>query len=237
MSNAVPADRTPPAQSPHHARRWWILAVVVFGLIVVILDTTVLNVALKTIADPRRGIGASQTDLEWALNSYTLVFAGLLITFGALGDRLGHKRVLVSGMVVFTIGSLIAGYAHGAAQLIVGRTVMGAGGAAIMPATLAIISHVFEPQERPKAIGIWGASVGVGAAVGPIVGGALITETIFAYPGLGYLIYNSIKSLDFPTIQGSILLIIISVASANFVMDLVYPLIDPRIRHGATARM
>src|SRR5436305_8243722 len=174
MSNAVPADRTPPAQSPHHARRWWILAVVVFGLIVVILDTTVLNVALKTIADPRRGIGASQTDLEWALNSYTLVFAGLLITFGALGDRLGHKRVLVSGMVVFTIGSLIAGYAHGAAQLIVGRTVMGAGGAAIMPATLAIISHVFEPQERPKAIGIWGASVGVGAAVGPIVGGALI---------------------------------------------------------------
>jgi EmrB/QacA subfamily drug resistance transporter len=161
-------------QPAYHARRWWILAVVVFGLTVVILDTTILNVALKTIADPHRGLGASQTDLEWVLNSYTLAFAGLLITFGAIGDRIGHKRVLVAGMVVFTLGSLVSAYAQNPGELIIGRIVMGIGGSAIMPATLAVITHVFEPNERPKAIGIWGGSVGLGAAIGPVVGGSLI---------------------------------------------------------------
>src|SRR5215469_283556 len=95
-------------------RRWVILGVVVVGLLAIVIDNTVLNVALKTIASPpsRGGIGASQSELEWAINSYTLVFAGLLFTFGIVGDRIGRKRVLMVGLVLFGIGSLFSAYAH-----------------------------------------------------------------------------------------------------------------------------
>src|SRR5262245_33927310 len=89
-----------------HPRRWAILGVLVVSLLVVVLDNTVLNVAMRTIADPVRGLGAKQSDLEWSINSYTLVFAGLLFTWGVLGDRLGRKKVLLAGMVLFGLASL-----------------------------------------------------------------------------------------------------------------------------------
>jgi EmrB/QacA subfamily drug resistance transporter len=146
----------------------------VFSLLAVVLDNTILNVAIKTIADPVHGLGATQSQLEWAMNSYTLVFAGLLFTFGVLGDRYGRKRMLLVGMVLFGLASLASAYAQDPLQLIVARALMGLGGAAIMPATLAIISNVFPFNERGKAIGIWAGGVGIAVAIGPMTGGLLL---------------------------------------------------------------
>src|SRR4029453_10208296 len=113
-------DQPQSAPTAHtgHPRRWTILAVMVVSLLVVVLDNTILNVALKTIADPREGLGASQSDLEWSINSYTLVFAGLLFTAGLLGDRLGPRRMLTTGLAVFGIASLASAYAQSPGQLI-----------------------------------------------------------------------------------------------------------------------
>jgi DHA2 family multidrug resistance protein-like MFS transporter len=158
-------------------RRWAILGVLVVGLLAIVIDNTVLNVALKTIAEPKpAGLGASQSAEEWAIDSYTLVFAGLLFTFGVIGDRIGRKRVLIAGLLVFGLGSLLSAYSHSPAELIAARAVMGLGGAAVMPQTLSIISNVFEPRERPKAIGIWATAVGVGVAIGPVLGGVLLAH-------------------------------------------------------------
>ncbi|MBT2209588.1 MFS transporter [Actinomadura sp. NEAU-AAG7] len=157
-------------------RRWAILGVLTVSLLVVVLDNTILNVALKTIADPDKGLGATQSQLEWSINSYTLVFAGLLFTFGVLGDRLGRKKVLIGGMAVFAVASLASAYAQSPDQLIYARALMGLGGAAVMPQTLSIITNVFEPHERPRAIGIWAGAVGMGVAIGPLTGGLLLAH-------------------------------------------------------------
>src|ERR1700739_3499208 len=163
-----------------YRRRWVILSVLIVGLLAIVIDNTVLNVAMKTIAEPPPGgIGASQSELEWAINSYTLVFAGLLFTFGVVGDRVGRKRVLMAGLVLFGIGSLFSAYAHSPDQLIAARALMGLGGAAVMPQTLSIIANVFEPGERSRAIGIWTSAVGIGVAIGPVLGGLLLTHFLW----------------------------------------------------------
>jgi EmrB/QacA subfamily drug resistance transporter len=159
-----------------HRRRWLILGVLITSLMAIVLDNTVLNVALKTIAEPGAGLGASQSQLEWGINSYTLVFAGLLFTFGVVGDRIGRKRMLMIGLVAFGLFSLVTAYAQTPDQLIWARAAMGLGAAAVMPQTLSIISNVFDPAERPRAIGIWAMAVGIGVAIGPVVGGLLLAH-------------------------------------------------------------
>jgi EmrB/QacA subfamily drug resistance transporter len=173
---AAPQTGRSAAADKIYRRRWAILGVLVISLIAIVLDNTVLNVALKTIAEPKAGLGASQSQLEWGINSYTLVFAGLLFTFGVIGDRFGRKRMLMIGMAAFGLFSLLTAYAHNPEQLIWARAAMGLGAAAVMPQTLSIISNVFDPSERARAIGIWATAVGIGVAIGPIVGGLLLAH-------------------------------------------------------------
>jgi len=164
-----------PSAEAIHRRRWAILVVLMISVLVVVLDNSILNVAMKTIATPKpTGLGATQSQLEWAINAYTLVFAGLLFTAGLLGDRLGRKKVLLGGMAVFGIGSVLAAFSGSPGELIGFRALMGLGAAFVMPATLAILVNVFEREEQAKAIGIWVAAVGLAIAIGPITGGLLL---------------------------------------------------------------
>ncbi|MEI8057662.1 MAG: MFS transporter [Actinomycetes bacterium] len=152
-------------------RRWQILGVLVVSLVVVILDNTVLNVALKTIQED---LHATQSQLIWAINAYTLVFAALLFSWGALGDRFGRKRILMIGLTLFALASALCAFASTPQQLIFFRGLMGIGAASVLPVTLSIITVIFPPQERGKAIGAWAAAVGGAVALGPIVGGVLL---------------------------------------------------------------
>jgi EmrB/QacA subfamily drug resistance transporter len=154
-----------------HPRRWSILAVLVVSLLVVVLDNTVLNIALPTI---QRDLEATQSELVWSIDSYILVFASLLFTWGILGDKYGRKKILIIGLVVFVIASTACAFATSPGMLIGFRALMGVGGAAVLPTTLAIITVVFPPHERGKAIGAWAGAVGAAVALGPVLGGILL---------------------------------------------------------------
>jgi EmrB/QacA subfamily drug resistance transporter len=154
-----------------YPRRWWALAVLCASLVIITLDNTILNVALPTLV---RDLSATSSELQWIVDAYVLVFAGLLLTAGNLGDRYGRKRALNVGLLVFALGSALSAYAGSAGHLIATRALMGVGGAFIMPSTLSILTNIFPAGERRRAIAIWTATAGIGVPLGPVLGGWLL---------------------------------------------------------------
>lgn len=182
-----------------YQRRWLTLLVLCLSLMVIGLDNTILNVALPTLAKPTvlGGLGASGSELQWIVDSYTLVFAGLLLTAGSLGDRFGRYKGLTIGLTIFGTGSALSALASSANMLIVTRALMGIGGAFIMPATLSVLTNVFtEPRERAKAIGIWAGVSAIGIGLGPVAGGTLLT----------HFWWGSVFLVNVPVVIGALIL-------------------------------
>jgi len=156
-----------------HPRRRRILLVLCLSLLIVVIDNTILNTALPTLA---RVLHAETSSLQWITDAYTLCFAALLIPAGALGDRFGRRRSLIAGLTVFALGSAAAAFAAGTGELIGARVVMGLGATFVMPATLSILNAVFPPKERAQAIAAWSAVAGAAIVIGPTLGGLLLSH-------------------------------------------------------------
>src|ERR1051325_128623 len=185
MSTTLASGEIPPISPKAYARRWNTLAVLSLSLLIIGLDNTILNVALPSL---QKEFDASTSTLQWMVDSYLLVFAGLLLTTGTLGDRFGRKLALQAGLLLFGGGSLAVLLVQTSGQLIAVRSVMGLGAAVIMPATLSIISNVFPREERGKAIGVWAGMASIGVGLGPFMGGLL----------LEYFDWNSVFLLHVP---------------------------------------
>src|SRR4051794_12730695 len=151
--------------------KWYTLGAACFGLFMAILDNLVVNIAMPTIS---RDLHASTTQLQWIVSAYTLVFASVQITGGGLGDGLGRKRWFMAGLALFTATSFAAAFSQNIEMLIAMRALQGLGAAFIMPLSLSLISAAFPPEERGRAVGIWGAISVSGIALGPVVGGVLV---------------------------------------------------------------
>lgn len=176
MSPAAPAANAEPLlhEDPLiFQRRWFLLGVMCLSLVMVVMSVSGLNVALPSL---RRDLDATASDLQWIVATYALVFAAFLLPAGALGDRFGRKQALMLGLVIFAGGSIVSGVGTSTAQVVVGRVVTGVGAAFVMPATLSLLTTIFPPEERRKAIAMWAGFAGAGGAVGPIVSGALLEK-------------------------------------------------------------
>lgn len=153
--------------------RWIGLFVISLAVSLIIVDSTIVNVAVPSIVDE---LGITSTEVQWVQESYTLVFAALLLVFGTLGDRFGRRRMLVIGIVIFALASVWAALADSGSALIAARVVQGVGGAMILPSTLSTLNATFQGRERGIAFAVWGATIGGMAAVGPLLGGWLTTD-------------------------------------------------------------
>src|SRR5580700_9309258 len=174
MTTAPTFDLTAAGPTPMGARerRWLILPVLCLSVFLVVVDNTIVNVALPTL---NRHLGASITSLQWIVDAYSLAFAGLLLAGGGIGDRLGRKGTMQVGLVFFGLFSALAAASHSTGTLLGARALMGVAAAFVFPASLAILTSVFpDHAERQKALGIWGATSGIAVAFGPVVGGALL---------------------------------------------------------------
>jgi EmrB/QacA subfamily drug resistance transporter len=172
-------------------RRWWTLGAMCFALFMIMLDNTVVNVALPSI---QRDFDSSLSALEWTINAYTLTFAVLLVTGGRLGDIFGRRLVFLIGVVIFAVASATIGFAPSDEALVASRAVQGIGAALMMPATLSIITNAFPAHERGRAIGIWAGVSAIALAIGPLVGGWL-TEDVS---------WRAIFFLNLPVAAGAI---------------------------------
>ncbi|MEU9474213.1 MFS transporter [Streptomyces sp. NPDC048191] len=159
--------------SSGHPQRWLILGVICLAQLTVLLDNTVLNVAIPSLT---RELHAATSDIQWMINAYSLVQSGLLLTAGSAADRYGRKKMLVAGLALFGTGSLAAGLAGSTGQLIAARAGMGIGGALLLTTTLAVAMQIFTPEEQPKAIGVWSAVAALGFAGGPLIGGFVLNH-------------------------------------------------------------
>jgi EmrB/QacA subfamily drug resistance transporter len=212
-------------------RKWWTLGAVSFSLFMIMLDNTIVNVALPSIG---RGLRVGVSELEWVVNAYTLVFAVLILTGGRLADLYGRRLVFDSGLVLFAVSSLVCGLASSVGVLIAARSFQGAGAALMMPATLAIISAAFPAEERGTAIGIWAGVSGSALAIGPLLGG-LLTEHV----GWSWIFFVNVP-VGAVALAASLVLIVESsndlaegrldlpglLASAGGLLALVYALIE-----------
>jgi EmrB/QacA subfamily drug resistance transporter len=169
----VPSELALHEQPEIQHRRWFLLGIMCLSLVMVVMAVSGLNVAIPSI---QQSLGATATDLQWIIDSYAIIFAGLLLSAGAIGDRFGRKRALQGGLLLFGAGSLVGTVVDSVELVIVARTVMGIGAAFVMPATLSIITAVFPPEERGKAIAVWAGFAGAGGALGPLVVGFLLTD-------------------------------------------------------------
>jgi len=165
--------------SEGHPRRWWILGFLCLSLVLIVASVSSVNVALPSI---QRELNATNSDLQWIVDSYALMFAGFLLPLGSLGDHFGRRKVLILGLVIFGVATCIASAANEASQVILMRGIMGVGAALIMPATLSIVTEVFSRSEQPKAIAVWSGFAGAGAVIGPI--GAGLTLKWFWWGGV-----------------------------------------------------
>ena len=156
---------------PVRARKWWMLVVTCLSMIVVSLDLTILNIALPAIS---AALHADTGDLQWLIDAYSLVFAGVMLPAGMIGDRLGRKRLLLAGLAVFLAASLWCALSVSAGELIAARALMGLGAGIVFPLSLAVVSAAFGDDDRPKAIGILTAAVALGLPLGPVLGGLLL---------------------------------------------------------------
>ncbi len=223
-----------PRRSSTYRRRWWTLGLLSMSLLIIGLDNSILNVAIPTL---QREFNATATSLQWMIDAYILVFAGLLLLMGSLGDRFGRKRALQIGLVVFGLSSFFAAYAQSSEQLIAARALMGIGGALIMPSTLSILTHVFPREERGKAIGIWAAVAGLGIGLGPVTGGLLLEHFWW-----GSVFFINIPIVGIALAAGAVLVpesrdphpraldILGAVLSISAITALVYAIIEAPVR-------
>jgi len=183
-------------------RRWWALAAMCFALFMIMLDNTVVNVALPSI---QRSLDASTSSLEWTVNAYTLSFAVLLVTGGRLGDIFGRRKIFLVGVIVFALSSGAIGFSPSDTWLVAWRALQGVGSAMMMPATLSIITNAFPPEERGKAIGTWAGVSALALAIGPVLGGFLVESVS----------WQSIFFLNLPVAVGAIIVTLFAVRESR----------------------